>query len=172
MRRPTFWSDVMRKHRVADRATGRSSKEELRLLIGDKAHVIVDEFQDFRASCRMVLALLDLLAPAGGCRRGVFRARGPGAGDLTVRSPKKAPGDEANGIDLLGSSSGRAMQRLKRAVLTKPRASPDIAALATELRGFLRKAGRMRKNWPSSANDFSRLPEADSNLGPGGWTGS
>jgi len=59
---------------------------------------------------------------------------------------------------------------LKRAVLTQNhRASPDIAALATELRGILEKKLPDAKKLGLVRERLSRLPEADSNLGPGGW---
>jgi hypothetical protein len=144
------------------------SKEELRPLIGDKAHVIVDEFQDLPGvRGRMVLALLDLLAPAGLAGAG-FTVLGDPAQAIYQFGARNNPGGGAVGIDYWEVLKARYAEELKRAILTQNhRSSPEIAAFAAELRGILEK-----KKLPDAKKldlvreRLSRLPEVDLNFGP------
>lgn len=144
------------------------SREELRPLVGDKAHVIVDEFQDLPGvRGRMVLALLDLLAPAGLAGAG-FTVLGDPAQAIYQFGARKNPGDGTAGIDYWEVLKARYGKDLKRANLTQNhRASPDIAALAAELRGILGKKLPDAKKLDLVRERLSRLPEADSTFGPG-----
>ncbi len=142
-------------------------REELRPFIGQRAHVIVDEFQDLPGvRGRMVLALLDLLAPPDAA----------GAGFTVLGDPAQAiytfaarAGDEASGglvdcWEILRSRYGTGLGEVTLA--RNHRASPEVARFAAGLRAIIdrklpaaRKLGLVRER-------IAALPAAPGTLGP------
>lgn len=144
------------------------SREELRPLIGDKDHVIVDEFQDLPGiRGRMVLALLDLLAPAGFPGAG-FTVLGDPAQAIYQFGARNSPGGEPAGINYWEVLKARYGTELKQTALTRNhRATSEIAALAADLRAILEKKKLTdTKKLDLVRERLSRLPEADTNFGP------
>ena len=142
------------------------SRDELRPLIGRKAHIIVDEFQDLPGiRGRMVLALLDLIAPPGEQAAGFTVLGDPAQAIYTFAARRDVdPGGIVDYWDVLRKRYGNT---LKEAALEhNHRSTPTIATFAGGLRAIIEGKLPKAKKLELIRERLHSLPMFGGDFGP------
>lgn len=143
------------------------SKEELRPFTGERAHIIVDEFQDLPGvRGRMVLALLDLLAPPESAGAGFTVLGDPAQAIYTFAA--RAGGEASGGVvdywEILRSRYGTGLREVT--LERNHRAWPEVAQFAAGLRTIIDSRLAAPRKLQLVRERMGGLPEAPGTLGP------